>query len=962
MITADPGCGKSVLARAFVDEKLGDNGTATVCYYFFKDNEEQNKVAPAFCAVLHQLFCTNTGLVGKYAAGPIQRYGKGLTNNLEELWRILLSVAQDEATRDVICVFDALDECKESDRNYLIEKVTAFYNDSKSASMQRSRLKFFLTSRHYTDIEHCFQRYVNDLSTVHLAGENESAQISEEIDKVIDVEVVHIGKQRNLSDEVQIALQQRLKNVAHRTYLWLHLILQELQSALGTTSKKLLKAIESLPDTIEEAYQKILMRCHNQKDAKRLLQVILAAREPLTVGQIDVALEVRTSGEIYEDLDTEGETNRKVWIRSACGLFVSIVDRRVYLIHETAREFLLQRNPGERLSQHLTWKHSLNVQSAELLMAEICASYLQFCANRFEKDDLDFNIFGEETKLDEDARKAFMVYSALNWAKHIRRVSDSSLELTNKAVALCSMAKIRHLLCRCPPTFVLPYGDLEELQDRPPLFWAVSFGLPMVVQHLLEQGDEHPELSKHVWLAAAESLTETGPKIFALLLDAQRRGCGLSGSIWTAAASNYRNGYGMLSLLLEKQGGDTKLSERVLIDIVKNQKSRRTLKLLLDRHGDKVSITGNLLEAVAGNWVGHESMELLLQQEGHEVNITESIVLAAAWNIAGNQMIKLLLELRGDQIEITESIVIAAVQSQHGRQRTEYLLQERNDQILITESIVMAACGGVDGVEVMKLLFEQRSKDFSITESVMLAASKSEAGSDILQLLLDQRGHEITITGRVLQAVAEGVDVEKCVKLLLKRRGDEVTITEDILVAAANHESPELMKILLDQRGDEVVITDAVIIAAATNRSDDGQMLKLLLDQRGNEITTRSILLAAAHANDGRQLMETIFRQRQHDFVISEPILLAIVKGGNPYGMLELLLELPGVEISITEPIMILVVQSYWWGYALTALLFSREDLEIDITESVLQSAMESPHAEDLIKLLRERRDTPFHS
>lgn len=49
-IFADPGCGKSVLAKSLVDNELKTPENATVCYFFFKDTEEQNTLAVALCA------------------------------------------------------------------------------------------------------------------------------------------------------------------------------------------------------------------------------------------------------------------------------------------------------------------------------------------------------------------------------------------------------------------------------------------------------------------------------------------------------------------------------------------------------------------------------------------------------------------------------------------------------------------------------------------------------------------------------------------------------------------------------------------------------------------------------------------------------------------------------------------------------------------------------------------------
>ena len=62
-ISADPGCGKSVLAKSLVDNELQSTDTHTVCYFFFKDNEEQDSIATAFCAILHQLFSCRRQLI-----------------------------------------------------------------------------------------------------------------------------------------------------------------------------------------------------------------------------------------------------------------------------------------------------------------------------------------------------------------------------------------------------------------------------------------------------------------------------------------------------------------------------------------------------------------------------------------------------------------------------------------------------------------------------------------------------------------------------------------------------------------------------------------------------------------------------------------------------------------------------------------------------------------------------------
>jgi len=58
-VSAGPGCGKSVLSRALVDEHRLSTSvtTSTVCHFFFKDGDERRMYSTnALCAILHQLF------------------------------------------------------------------------------------------------------------------------------------------------------------------------------------------------------------------------------------------------------------------------------------------------------------------------------------------------------------------------------------------------------------------------------------------------------------------------------------------------------------------------------------------------------------------------------------------------------------------------------------------------------------------------------------------------------------------------------------------------------------------------------------------------------------------------------------------------------------------------------------------------------------------------------------------
>lgn len=81
LVTADPGCGKSVLAKYLIDHGL--SRSATICYFFFKD-QDQNTVRQALCALLHQLLSQTPSLV-EHAMQEFCKDGENLTNSTTSL-------------------------------------------------------------------------------------------------------------------------------------------------------------------------------------------------------------------------------------------------------------------------------------------------------------------------------------------------------------------------------------------------------------------------------------------------------------------------------------------------------------------------------------------------------------------------------------------------------------------------------------------------------------------------------------------------------------------------------------------------------------------------------------------------------------------------------------------------------------------------------------------------------------
>lgn len=221
-VSAGPGSGKSVLARALIDEKRlsAEGAISTICYFFFKGGDEHHMCATnALSAILHQLFRRpSTGDLIEHAIPSYENFGKGLVQNLSELWRILINCADSPNAGEIVCVLDGLDECHPKSREQLIGKLKEFYCGPRGSW---PKLKFLVTSRPYDDLLNSFDGISRAKTYARIDSDDKAPQISNEINLVIDAKVDEIA--RDFGEDNRRKIANELKNLEHRTYLWLHL-------------------------------------------------------------------------------------------------------------------------------------------------------------------------------------------------------------------------------------------------------------------------------------------------------------------------------------------------------------------------------------------------------------------------------------------------------------------------------------------------------------------------------------------------------------------------------------------------------------------------------------------------------------------------------------------------------------------------------------------------------------------
>lgn len=512
-VSADPGCGKSVLSRYLVDEVLKSSSTSTTCYFFFKDDsEDQKSAAGALCCLLRQLFKKKPALLQDSILKQYDEDGDKLLESFRELWRILVSVSTHHDSGQIICILDALGECEEHDRRLLVETLNDFYLEKGT----NTNLKFLVTSRPYVKIERGFHDIQTKLPVIHLRGEghSESEKIAREIDLVVEARITRLCTKLQLAEPEERVVRREMRRKPNRTYLWIYLVFEVLESSVSHSSTQIEEHIRNMPATVEDAYEKILSRSPDKNKARKLLHMVLAAKRPLRLKEMAAAMTIERNHTSYSQLDIGPQDKLTAWVRDLCGLFVSILGDKIYLLHQTAAEFLVdkvkdgesRKNPVEESNARSEWKGSFSPGSSNFILGSACAQILLFTDvvdDVVKPPGTSFLITLESLDL-LDKKYPFLTYSVDHWAAHLRDASSTKGLQLSDMLQLCSGSEsaclvqvpswwtrrwIGRWISQCTGgrwTSQWDLGDYVRAKDLTALVTASILGLDAVTRHLLE--------------------------------------------------------------------------------------------------------------------------------------------------------------------------------------------------------------------------------------------------------------------------------------------------------------------------------------------------------------------------------------------------------------------------------------------------------------------------------------------
>ncbi|OCL13022.1 hypothetical protein AOQ84DRAFT_283938, partial [Glonium stellatum] len=230
-------------------------------------------------------------------------------------------------------VLDALDEC--DDRGKTLDIIW------RLESLKSKNLHILVASRKEADIE----RSIMSFLSAGLCVDLQAAPVDEDIRSYVSY---RWSNDKNLErwkgkPEIQAEVEAALFKRSNGMFRWTACQLDALGSCL--TRAKLRKALQNLPPTLAETYERILVSIGPNADyAQQILRWLTFSKEPLSTEQIAevVAIDVDNGGVFDEDGILESPND----VLTICSSLVAITKPRrnrriVSLAHYSVQEYLL---------------------------------------------------------------------------------------------------------------------------------------------------------------------------------------------------------------------------------------------------------------------------------------------------------------------------------------------------------------------------------------------------------------------------------------------------------------------------------------------------------------------------------------------------------------------------------------------------------------------------------------------
>lgn len=320
-VSAKPATGKSVLSGYIVNH-LKDLNRDCMYYFFNHGDKVKSTIGSLLRSMAWQMALSQPRIL--HAVLEICNSDDQLSRtDHRAIWRKLFidGILRTKLDGPQYWVIDGLDECKaDSELVPLLLKVagTCF-------------IKILVTSRNrFESYKQIFNPKVSVMSEEILPEDTKH-----DISLYLQANMDHIP---SINDEARQNMVTKILQKSAGCFLWVSLVLQELRQV--HTSIEIRQVLDEVPSNMDELYSRILDSMSKAPYGKLLAKAILdwtvCSARPLSTHELHHALQI----DINDSIDSVQKS-----ILTSCGQLVYVdAQSRVQMVHQTARDFLLQKS------------------------------------------------------------------------------------------------------------------------------------------------------------------------------------------------------------------------------------------------------------------------------------------------------------------------------------------------------------------------------------------------------------------------------------------------------------------------------------------------------------------------------------------------------------------------------------------------------------------------------------------
>lgn len=498
-IWGGPGKGKTMLSIYLSQVERRDTQTI---YYFCAAGDDKRNTATA---VLRGLLWRLTGLFPSAVATLQKDYDlnnlkltDAILSSPETLWSILMDLVTQVRPGKMFCILDGLDECDEDSQRWLVGKLSTLpsggYGDV---------LKIVLISRRMAGLK--------DTTQIKLDSDNRD-KVSLDVQKFVHVNVQRLSEHLDFNSEVRTHLsyvENDLVKRAQESFLWVGFAVTELWKENTITG--LLDSLNDLPPGLFSVYERIMRKIKPRLRSlcMRILGWVALAHCPLSLDEIACGIICQPANVVLtiqsaRDCITE------------CGPMINVRGEMVRFVHNSVRDYLLQRHDG---TFEFSDEFRIDSKVTNLDLAGSCLRAIEqdTVLSRYAERYWPAHVKSSEEfakDLIENARYFFDYNSELPTAWWRRRLRGTDGE---KDWAMLHIAC--HLGLELWVADILksrttrlwrrrPYNE-QDTRGRTPLYCAAAKGYPELVGYLLNVGAD-ASIENHQGIGPAQVAASRG--------------------------------------------------------------------------------------------------------------------------------------------------------------------------------------------------------------------------------------------------------------------------------------------------------------------------------------------------------------------------------------------------------------------------------------------------------------------